>query len=414
MALEESYEDDRGIWRVRRVPSRDLTVSRYLKSMEDKTLYTDDITGVKPYGWESVPSDYEINFLFEIEHVGASMIPLPESLSSFIHHNRRIHFEHMDIEMHWTCESHGVTGADEVALIYVSITQILRGELFQVGAESVSLGNSVLVAEANANVKINDLMVQFTSALMSAGEGERGDAFVTLKQRNRFIRYIKESSGGGVIVTPFGESKEVVSMGTPSGRLFAEQGPQDELFLREMSAIQAEQDDEKGRLAEQATIEQYPVEEQPTSTYGEGQPPTETYGKTAYGEYGEGPEEIEYEFAVDDGPEIFEVEDVAPSDALELPIEETNGYPGDYGYPDEKEFTEEKPFEFRVSVDKPEDNGLGELFGADVDEQEIARRQMERGLQPAQKPSFTDRISTPINMVLSAGKGLIKRLFGDR
>lgn len=177
--------------------TRDIDVSRYLTDMKDITSVSEnEVTGVVPTDWKSVPGDYEITYIYILHYRGTTPEPLPPNLADEIHSARfnknlaeRLNIRFRDISQK----------GQRIGAIEVVVTQYVKGSVYDVKEGGVSLDHATARIESENNIYVDTAINRFNRIVFENENADRDG--VHLVNFTRVIKYLQRESKTDEVIT---------------------------------------------------------------------------------------------------------------------------------------------------------------------------------------------------------------------
>lgn len=165
---------------------RELDTQRYVELLQDKTVYRDDVTGLKPDGWEDMSSSYDVVYTYTLYYQGISGHPLPHAVIGVID-GRQFN---EDSEMGRVNTSWRPLADNDSSHIIIRITRLLTNKVFSVDGGYVSLGATMEAVEQFNNDAVNRVISLCAELIATSPRNEVGAASPVLMNSVRSIKWI--------------------------------------------------------------------------------------------------------------------------------------------------------------------------------------------------------------------------------
>ena len=167
---------------------RELNVQRYVENLQDKTIYSDNIEGMKPNGWEDYSSSYNVVYNYTLYYEGRTSIPLPSGVINAIEGGLFDENSEMGIvKTTWQPIS------SSSSHITIRVTRLVTNKVFSVSSGYVSLGQTMEAIEQFNQDVIHKIISWSAQIIASSPQNEVGAASPVLIDRVRSIKWV---SGG--------------------------------------------------------------------------------------------------------------------------------------------------------------------------------------------------------------------------
>ena len=165
---------------------RELDSQRYVETLQDKTIYGENIGGFKPDGWEDYPSSYTVVYIYTLFYQGRTANPLPNGVIAAIETGQFDENSEMGVVKTTWYPLNDNTSSH----IIIRVNRLLTNKVFNVNSGYVSLGYTMDAIEQFNQDVIHKIISWCAQIIASSPQNEVGAASPVLIDRVREINRV--------------------------------------------------------------------------------------------------------------------------------------------------------------------------------------------------------------------------------